>query len=99
VAAGAEVLGLRRDAAGLRAVVTVDAALQAVLRGADALKHRLVTVMVEHLHVVAAHVVGVFHALLTLDGPLDDRLGRAGMGRRHAGQGQDCRQQQPCHPA
>jgi len=50
---------------GGRIGMAVDAVLETVFRGADALVHGLVALVQDVLHVVAPHVVGRLHALLT----------------------------------
>jgi hypothetical protein len=65
----------------VRRSVALDAVLQTVLLGANAFVHGLVTMMVEHLHVILAHVLGRFHALIAI-AVLNHRLGHAGAAGR-----------------
>jgi hypothetical protein len=53
----------RRHAVGGFAGVAIDAGLQAVLAGANATSERVIPLVLEQLHVVAAHESRVPHAL------------------------------------
>lgn len=61
------------DTARLFTGVAVDTFLEAVFLGAYSFDHRLVTVSVQYIHVVAAHVLGGFDTLLTLNGFCNNR--------------------------
>jgi len=63
VAGGTETV-LAQHAVGGRIGMAVDAVLEAVFRGADALVHGLVALVQDVFHVVAPHVVGWLHTLL-----------------------------------
>lgn len=73
MAALAKIFIAADDRIGLLAGMALDAVLKAVLGGANAFVHRLVALMHQELHMVLAHVVGVFDAALALAG-FDDRL-------------------------
>ena len=57
-----------RDWYGIRAVdhVTAYTLFQAVLFLAYALEHGLIALVLEHAHVIASHVIRVFHATVAL---------------------------------
>ncbi len=77
MAADTEVILGRCDTASFLAGVTIDTFLEAVFLGANTFDYRLVTVSIQHVHMVAPHELGGFHTLLTLYGFGNNRLRRA----------------------
>jgi len=75
VTAHAKVIFALGHTAGCFACVAVDAFLEAVLLGPNTFNDSFITVMIEQIHVITPHEIGVFDALLTFN-----RLGDHGLG-------------------
>jgi hypothetical protein len=89
-----ETVGTPNHAVVLGAGMALDAILQAIFPVAFALMHGLIALLQQHMHVVLAHPLRLFHALAAL---ADVELGHQGIGRPSGRSGKQQDEQKSFH--